>query len=145
MVYLRPRVVTWAYSRGNQNLLSNLEKTVTESKLKTNVLKQNSSNNSNIQADRRGDLAMDKNIDYFADVDEEQLENIIDFLIENLKDKDTIVRWSAAKGLGRITSRLDLDMADDVVNSIIELFSPNDSEATWHGNKKYKKKYLKNI
>jgi HEAT repeat protein len=54
-------------------------------------------------------------VDYFADVDEEELENIIDFLIENLRDKDTVVRWSAAKGLGRITGRLNLEMADDVV------------------------------
>lgn len=71
--------------------------------------------------------------DYFEDVDEESLENIIDFLIENLRDKDTVVRWSAAKGLGRITSRLNSWMADDVVGAIIELFSPNESDNTWHG------------
>jgi len=71
--------------------------------------------------------------DYFEDVNLEQLENLIDFLIENLRDKDTVVRWSAAKGIGRITGRLDLDMADDVVSAILSLFSPNESEATWHG------------
>lgn len=69
--------------------------------------------------------------DYFEDVNIEQLENLIDFLIENLRDKDTVVRWSAAKGIGRITGRLDLDMADDVVSAILSLFSPNESEATW--------------
>jgi len=54
-------------------------------------------------------------------------------LLECLRDKTTVVRWSAAKGIGRITARLDIHMADDVVNSVIDLFSPNETEDTWHG------------
>ena len=57
----------------------------------------------------------------------------MDFLIDNLRDKDTVVRWSSAKGFGRITSRLDSDMANDVVSAIINLFAPNEAEVTWHG------------
>lgn len=26
-----------------------------------------------------------------------------------------------------------MDMADDVVSAVIDLFSPNESDATWHG------------
>ena len=46
----------------------------------------------------------------------------MDFLLNSLEDKDTNVRWSSAKGIGRITGRLSIDMADDVVTSILELF-----------------------
>ena len=46
------------------------------------------------------------------EIDIEQLETIIQMLLESLKDEDNIVRWSAAKGLGRITQRLTKDFAD---------------------------------
>ena len=42
----------------------------------------------------------------------EQLEFIIQFLLDGLKDDDSIVRWTAAKGIGRITMRLSADFAD---------------------------------
>jgi len=42
----------------------------------------------------------------------EQLEFIIQYLLDGLKDEDNIVRWTAAKGIGRITMRLNEDFAD---------------------------------
>lgn len=49
------------------------------------------------------------------DINFEQLEAIIQLLLEALKDEDNVVRWSAAKGLGRITQRLTKDFADQIV------------------------------
>ena len=49
------------------------------------------------------------------DLDDDQiecLEFIIEYLLEALKDDDNIVRWTAAKGIGRITMRLSKDFAD---------------------------------
>jgi tubulin-specific chaperone D len=43
------------------------------------------------------------------------------------------VRWSAAKGIGRITMRLPLGFGDDVVGAVVDVFSDEDSEASWHG------------
>ena len=45
------------------------------------------------------DLQKEGKINYFKDVNPDELETIIDFLIQSLKDKDTVVRWSAAKGV----------------------------------------------
>lgn len=43
------------------------------------------------------------------------------------------IRWTAAKGVGRVTNRLPKDLADDVVGSVLELFSPRESDSAWHG------------
>jgi hypothetical protein len=37
------------------------------------------------------------------EVNLEHLEYIIQLLLESLKDEENVVRWAAAKGLGRIT------------------------------------------
>ncbi|KAJ1534009.1 hypothetical protein HK096_004470, partial [Nowakowskiella sp. JEL0078] len=43
-------------------------------------------------------------------------------MLNGLRDRDTIVRWSSAKGLGRLAERLPKDLAQDVIGSVIELF-----------------------
>lgn len=45
----------------------------------------------------------------------EKLEFIIQYLLDALKDDDNVVRWTAAKGIGRITMRLSKDFADQIV------------------------------
>jgi hypothetical protein len=37
-----------------------------------------------------------------------------------------VVRWSAAKGIGRVTSRLTSVLSDEVLSSVLELFSPGE-------------------
>ena len=54
----------------------------------------------------------------------EEIEEIIEQLLRGLSDADTVVRWSAAKGIGRVTGRLPMELADDVVGSVLELLSP---------------------
>lgn len=68
-----------------------------------------------------------------AECEGEGLEDIIGVLIESLSHPDTIVRWSAAKGVGRLCNRLSKAMADDVVDAFLEVFSVKENDSGWHG------------
>ncbi|KAL0347692.1 UNVERIFIED_CONTAM: Tubulin-folding cofactor D [Sesamum calycinum] len=61
------------------------------------------------------------------------IEDIIELLLSGLRDTDTVVRWSAAKGIGRVTSRLTYSLSDEVLSSVLELFSPGEGDGSWHG------------
>ncbi|KAF5389176.1 hypothetical protein D9757_003527 [Collybiopsis confluens] len=75
----------------------------------------------------------------------EAVETVLDQLFTALQDKDTLVRWSAAKGVTRIAERLPLDLADQVLGTVLGHFAihsvtaaslydiPAVAEATWHG------------
>lgn len=74
--------------------------------------------------------------DYMQDEDMDVpdiVEEIIEMLLSGLKDTDTVVRWSAAKGIGRITSRLTSVLSEEVLSSVLELFSPGEGDGSWHG------------
>ena len=42
-------------------------------------------------------------------------------------------RWSAAKGVGRITDRLSAEFSDEIVENILTLFSARESSCAWNG------------
>ncbi|KAJ1857280.1 hypothetical protein GGH12_002647 [Coemansia sp. RSA 1822] len=47
-----------------------------------------------------------------------EMEAFVGILLHKLHDKDTIVRWSAAKGIGRISERLPLALAREIVLAV---------------------------
>ncbi|RDB18014.1 Tubulin-specific chaperone D [Hypsizygus marmoreus] len=75
----------------------------------------------------------------------EQVEHALEQLFSALQDKDTVVRWSAAKGVARVSERLPVDFADQVLETVMGLFAihsiaaaslydlPAIAESTWHG------------
>ncbi|KAJ6613342.1 TBCD protein [Mycena sp. CBHHK59/15] len=75
----------------------------------------------------------------------EEVEVVLEQLFKSLQDKDTIVRWSAAKAVARISERLPTEFADQVLETILGLFAihsiaaaslydlPAIAESTWHG------------
>ncbi|KAG0714956.1 Tubulin-specific chaperone D [Chionoecetes opilio] len=108
-------IMSWRYQRGSRSLAINVHGDRTEH-LQGNV--------------------GDKNTEEEEEEDEEvgeDMEEVIDYLLQGLKDQDTVVRWSAAKGVGRVTGRLPREFGDEVVGAIMELFSSRESDKAWHG------------
>lgn len=50
-----------------------------------------------------------------------------------MRNPSSDIRWSAAKGIGRTTSRLPKDFGDEVVGSVIEILNPLEPHEAWHG------------
>uniref|UniRef100_A0ACB8EJM9 Uncharacterized protein n=1 Tax=Sphaerodactylus townsendi TaxID=933632 RepID=A0ACB8EJM9_9SAUR len=107
LTFLKPKVAKWRYQRGFRSLAANLQFSAggpmaLKTKHATAVTEQEDDEE---EYDIPG-----------------QVENVVEQLLIGLKDKDTIVRWSAAKGIGRLTGRLPKELADDVVGSVLDCF-----------------------
>ena len=127
MNFLPPRVAAWRYLRGNRslNLASSKPAALTSAPLISK------------SAEVPGSGANGKGCEGAADEEDEdvpdEMEDVVDKLLASLQDKDTVVRWSAAKGIGRITMRLTQDLAGDVVDAVIEAFADAEADSSWHG------------
>lgn len=84
LVFLRLRVAAWRYQRGSRSLAATLG---------------DAGSKDGVEAEGEAEEE-----DYY-DVPE-TIEDVIEELLVGLRDKDTVVRWSAAKGVGRVTGRL---------------------------------------
>lgn len=115
--YLPPKVASWRYQRGKRSLLENLA---------------SSTKNSLVTDDHYSEPAMnDMYTDFFTIPD--QVEDSMAQLIHSLTDPATTVRWSCAKGIGRVTERLPAICADDVLDALLELCSDEEDDNAWHG------------
>nr|XP_045015131.1 tubulin-specific chaperone D [Jaculus jaculus] len=115
LTFLKPKVATWRYQRGCRSLAANLQLSA-HGRSKQKLLSDS--------------VTSDGDEDY--DVPE-GVESVIEQLLVGLKDKDTVVRWSAAKGIGRMAGRLPRELADDVVGSVLDCFSFQETDKAWHG------------
>ncbi|KAI8325061.1 ARM repeat-containing protein [Martensiomyces pterosporus] len=76
----------------------------------------------------------------------EDVEGFVGILLHKLHDRDTIVRWSAAKGVGRISERLPAALAHEIASAVADILKDEalvladgtidvsmTSEFSWHG------------
>jgi len=123
--FMPVRVVKWRYQRGRRSLVKNM----------TNNASKATSDATDATNATSADSAEDTST-CLTEPDihvPPELEDVVDQLLVGLRDRDTVVRWSAAKGLGRITERLPRECADDVVASILAVFSDAETDSAWHG------------
>lgn len=121
MTFLPPRILAWRYQRGQRSLITNLSQPTLHT------------GNFNMQSEENADLENEEDIDI-----PEEIDSIFEYLLSTLGDKDTVVRWSSAKGIGRLTCRLPKQMADDIVAALLQSFSQSaavaeESDSIWHG------------
>lgn len=133
MTFLPPRVAAWRYRRGKRSLVDNLS---LANKISNSDITKGDRNEI-IDSSIAGGPEMGLRInDEKEDEDFEvsaELEDVLDRVLSSLSDKDTVVRWSAAKGVGRITMRLPKSYANDVVGAVIGLFADSEADSAWHG------------
>ena len=96
LLHLPQKVVTWRYNRGKRTL-ADLEEGVNKPEKVENSEK--SVENINVP------LIVD---------------DIMDILLRAITDRDIVVRWSASKGIGRITQRLPSDLAEQILPALLQ-------------------------
>jgi len=142
--YLPPVIAKWRYQRGKRSLLANLNPDAVQDQHHTSQTTSKESEKSCFQEHKQDgkEKAKDKDEEPIAQIEIpilEKLEDVLDILLNGLRDTATIVRWSSAKHIGRLTERLPSVLCvDDVVESILNLCGSGDlggetNENAWHG------------
>lgn len=114
------RIAPWRYQRGNRSL------------------QISSSAKPPPQSDQRDgtpsiESATSESVDAVWEVID-PVEDGMGRLIESLGHSSTVVRWSAAKGIGRVAERLPAALcAEDVLDAVLSYFDDKERDNCWHG------------
>ena len=135
--YLPPRVAAWRYQRGQRRLLDNLSQAGVAAARQRIVTGEAAppalaAGTAASTGGKASAASQRHNDDDDAPVPA-MIEDVVEMLLQGLRDVDTVVRWSAAKGLGRVTARLPRGAADDVVAAVLELPADGEGDGAWHG------------
>ncbi|KXZ49841.1 hypothetical protein GPECTOR_19g292 [Gonium pectorale] len=123
LTFLAPRAAPWRYVRGGASLDVTLGAAAAPSQLGAAAAADGAAGDGGGEGEEDGD-----EIEIVAEIEE-----VVEALLWALRDKDTVVRWSGAKGVGRVTGCLPRELGDEVVESVVQLFGPTESDTSWHG------------
>jgi hypothetical protein len=136
---LPPRVASWRYQRGRRSLLENLTTTTTatpqpeQPQQTTSTTTAMTDEEQNVNgSNATGKVKEEEEEDDFFIIPD-QVEVAMGHLIDAITDSSTVVRWSAAKGVGRLTERLPSLCALDVLDAVLALCQDPDKDHAWHG------------
>lgn len=135
---LPPRLAPWRYDRGARSLLVNFSQatgggSAAQMFTSDSAIGQGSSFGPPARAKASAGAEVGEEEEGDGEVPE-QVEQVVELLLSSLSDSDTVVRWAAAKGVGRITNRLMRDFADQVLESLLDrCFSFRETDKAWHG------------
>ncbi|XP_065214517.1 tubulin-specific chaperone D isoform X2 [Planococcus citri] len=118
LCYLRVKVAAWRYQRGSRSLALNLGINPQPETFSAVMH----------ESKQKGDVLLEECEDIPSLVEE-----VVAQLLKTLRDEDITTRWSAAKGIGRVTDRLSAEFSSEIVESILTLFSPRESCCAWNG------------
>lgn len=112
LTFLKPKIAPWRYQRGTRSLLDGLKA-------------------ASVKVDTISDIVACEDLE--EDIVDPEIEDIIDFLLTTLSNNYTTVRWSSAKGIGRICDRLPKSYTEQIISSILDLFILKENDSAWHG------------
>lgn len=142
LVFLKPRLAKWRYQRGSRSLTAKLAvddatKDAIEfqhEEITAGKILCSSSFTFWVEC-----ISLKFCYIFFAEENEDdievpsEIEEIIEELLQAMRNPSSDIRWSAAKGIGRITSRLPKEFGDEVVGSVVEILNPLEPHEAWHG------------
>ncbi|KAJ3424697.1 beta-tubulin cofactor d [Anaeramoeba flamelloides] len=120
LTLLKPRIASWRYQRGKRILLNNFQLKIDKNKEKNE--EEEGKENEKEEEEQEEEFELP-----------EEIEGVLGLLLDGLNDRSFGCRYSTAKGIARITNRLPKDFANEVVDSVLELFSNKESDNGWHG------------
>ncbi|VDM15990.1 unnamed protein product [Hydatigera taeniaeformis] len=133
----RAAAASWRYQRGFRSLADNLSSlTHQQATIESggDVQKMGPAPAAASYLTSKGIKKEDDGFEEDDDVESpDEVAIVIDNLIDALRSKFTCVRWSAAKGVGRICSRLTAPYVDDVLTAILDLCTRLETFSAWHG------------